>query len=193
MDRPNFGKADGLIRAIAQDFETRDVLMDAFMNEEAFDETLRTGRAVYYSRSRQKLWRKGEESGNVQLVKEIRINCYGDSLLLFVEQVGGDRGVIRATARAFIAASRQRVWNSSASRSSILPRFTRNEDSPRVRETALCRAQRLSLGTSLPSPVDRGLSAPISRPHRPLRRGRRHPVSPARPADDPLIHGNRHV
>lgn len=89
MDRPNFGKTDGLIRAIAQDFETRDVLMDAFMNEEAFDETLRTGRAVYYSRSRGKLWRKGEESGYVQLIKEIRINCYGDSLLLLVEQLGG--------------------------------------------------------------------------------------------------------
>lgn len=89
MDRPNFGKSDGLIRAIAQDFETKDVLMDAFMNEEAFDETLRTGRAVYYSRSRKKLWRKGEESGNVQVVKEIRFNCYADSLLLLVEQVGG--------------------------------------------------------------------------------------------------------
>src|SRR3954447_10317644 len=89
MDRPSFGKADGLIRAIAQDFETRDVLMDAFMNEEAFDETLRTGRAVYYSRSRGKLWRKGEESGHVQVIKDIRINCYGDSLLLLVEQIGG--------------------------------------------------------------------------------------------------------
>jgi phosphoribosyl-AMP cyclohydrolase len=89
MDRPNFSKADGLIRAVTQDFVTKDVLMDAFMNEEAYDETLRTGRAVYYSRSRAKLWRKGEESGNVQLVKEIRINCYGDSLLLLVEQVGG--------------------------------------------------------------------------------------------------------
>jgi len=89
MDRPNFSKSDGLIRAIAQDFETRDVLMDAFMNQDAFDETLRTGRAVYFSRSRNKLWRKGEESGHVQIVKEIRINCYGDSLLLLVEQVGG--------------------------------------------------------------------------------------------------------
>jgi phosphoribosyl-AMP cyclohydrolase len=89
MDRPNFSKSDGLIRAIAQDHETRDVLMDAFMNEEAYDETLRSGRAVYYSRSRRKLWRKGEESGHVQLVKEIRFNCYADSLLLLVEQVGG--------------------------------------------------------------------------------------------------------
>jgi phosphoribosyl-AMP cyclohydrolase len=89
MDRPNFSASDGLIRAIAQDFETREVLMDAFMNEEAFDETMRTGRAVYYSRSRKKLWRKGEESGHAQIVKEIRINCYGDSLLLLVEQLGG--------------------------------------------------------------------------------------------------------
>jgi phosphoribosyl-AMP cyclohydrolase len=88
MDRPNFGKADGLIRAVAQDFQTRDVLMDAFMNEEAFDETVRTGRAVYFSRSRNKLWRKGEESGHFQIVRELRINCYGDSLLLLVEQVG---------------------------------------------------------------------------------------------------------
>lgn len=89
MDRPNFEKSGGLIRAIAQDFETREVLMDAFMNEEAYEETRRTGRAVYFSRSRNRLWRKGEESGNVQLVKELRINCYGDSLLLLVEQVGG--------------------------------------------------------------------------------------------------------
>ncbi len=89
MNRPNFEKADGLIRAIAQDHVTKEVLMDAFMNEEAFDETLRTGRAVYFSRSRGKLWRKGEESGHVQLVREVRINCYGDSLLLLVEQVGG--------------------------------------------------------------------------------------------------------
>lgn len=89
IPRPNFGKADGLVRAVTQDAQTKEVLMDAFMNEEAFDETVRTGRAVYFSRSRAKLWRKGEESGNVQLVKELRINCYGDSLLLLVEQVGG--------------------------------------------------------------------------------------------------------
>ena len=89
MLRPDFGRGDGLIRAIAQDASTSIVLMDAYMNEEAFDETLRTGRVVYYSRSRKKLWRKGEESGHVQLVREIRINCNRDSLLIFVEQLGG--------------------------------------------------------------------------------------------------------
>ncbi|TSC57998.1 MAG: putative phosphoribosyl-AMP cyclohydrolase [Candidatus Peregrinibacteria bacterium Greene0416_19] len=89
MFRPDFEKGSGLIRAIAQDIDPpHDVLMDAFMNEEAWLETLRTGCAVYYSRSRKKLWRKGEESGHVQRVREIRINCYGDSLLLIVEQIG---------------------------------------------------------------------------------------------------------
>lgn len=87
--RPDFERNDGLIRAIAQDSETKDVLMDAFMNEEAFDETLRTGRVVYFSRTKKRLWRKGEESGNVQLVREVRINCNADSILLLVEQVGG--------------------------------------------------------------------------------------------------------
>ncbi len=87
--RPDFGRGDGLIRAIAQDAESRAVLMDAYMNEEAFDETVRTRRVVYFSRTKQKLWRKGEESGNIQLVREIRINCNRDSILLLVEQVGG--------------------------------------------------------------------------------------------------------
>jgi phosphoribosyl-AMP cyclohydrolase len=65
------------------------VLMFAYMNRAAFDETLATGRAVYYSRSRQKLWRKGEESGNVQHVKRMLIDCDADTLLLEVEQIGG--------------------------------------------------------------------------------------------------------
>ena len=86
--RPDFARNGGLIRAIVQDATTLAVLMDAFMNEEAFDETVRTGRMVYFSRTRKNLWRKGEESGNVQLVREIRINCNNDSLLMFVEQVG---------------------------------------------------------------------------------------------------------
>ncbi len=89
MDRPNFEKPDGLIRAIAQDHVTKEVLMDAFMNEEAFDETLRTGRAVYFSRSRGKLWRKGEESGHVQEVREVYVDCDADTVLLKVKQVGG--------------------------------------------------------------------------------------------------------
>ncbi|OIO53905.1 phosphoribosyl-AMP cyclohydrolase [Candidatus Peregrinibacteria bacterium CG1_02_54_53] len=86
--RPDFERNGGLIRVIAQDAVTYEVLMDAFMSEEAFDETMRTGRVVYYSRSRMRIWRKGEESGHVQLVRSIRINCNRDALLILVEQVG---------------------------------------------------------------------------------------------------------
>ena len=82
-------KCDGLVPVTAQDALTKDVLMQAFMDEVAWAETLKTGRAVYFSRSRRKLWRKGEESGNVQIVKEIRIDCDLDSVILLVEQVGG--------------------------------------------------------------------------------------------------------
>lgn len=81
--------ADGLIPAIAQDAHTGKVLMMAWMNAEAVQETVRTGRAVYFSRSRQRLWRKGEESGHVQEIREIRLDCDGDVLLLRVEQIGG--------------------------------------------------------------------------------------------------------
>ena len=87
--RPDFEKGGGLVTAVAQDAATGVVLMLAYMNEESYDETLRTGRVVYYSRSRKKLWRKGEESGNVQLVKEIFIDCDCDAILLKVEQIGG--------------------------------------------------------------------------------------------------------
>ena len=86
---PNFSKGDGLVPAIAQDYKTGRVLMMAYMNEESYNETLTLGYAVYYSRSRQKLWRKGEESGNVQKVHEILIDCDCDTLLLKVDQVGG--------------------------------------------------------------------------------------------------------
>lgn len=86
---PNFEKVDNLLPVIAQDAETGEVLMLAYMNEEAYRETLETGRAVYFSRSRQKLWRKGEESGNVQKVKSIHLDCDRDTLLLKVEQIGG--------------------------------------------------------------------------------------------------------
>jgi phosphoribosyl-AMP cyclohydrolase len=85
----DFDKAGGLVAAIAQDADTGVVLMIAWMNREAFDETVSTGRAVYFSRSRNRLWRKGEESGNVQLVKEICVDCDRDAVLLKVEQVGG--------------------------------------------------------------------------------------------------------
>lgn len=85
----NFDKAGGLVCAIAQDADSGRVLMVAWMNEEAFRETVRTRRAVYFSRSRNKLWRKGEESGNVQEVKSIAIDCDADAVLLKVKQIGG--------------------------------------------------------------------------------------------------------
>jgi phosphoribosyl-AMP cyclohydrolase len=85
----DFDKSGGLIPAIAQDAETGDVLMLAWMNREAYEETLRTGRACYFSRSRGKLWRKGEESGNVQEVKAVFVDCDADTILLKVHQLGG--------------------------------------------------------------------------------------------------------
>ena len=85
----DFDKSGGLIPAIAQDAATGEVLMLAWMNRESYEETLRTGRACYWSRSRQKLWRKGEESGHVQEVKEIRLDCDADTILLKVNQIGG--------------------------------------------------------------------------------------------------------
>jgi phosphoribosyl-AMP cyclohydrolase len=81
--------AQGLVPAIAQDVATGDILMVAWMNREALEETARTLRSVYWSRSRNKLWRKGEESGHVQQVSEIRLDCDNDVILLKVEQVGG--------------------------------------------------------------------------------------------------------
>jgi phosphoribosyl-AMP cyclohydrolase len=86
---PDFAKGDGLLPAIAQDAATGEVLMLAYMNPESYAETVSTGRAVYYSRSRNRLWRKGEESGHVQLVRSIFIDCDADTILLKVEQVGG--------------------------------------------------------------------------------------------------------
>jgi phosphoribosyl-AMP cyclohydrolase len=87
---PNFAAGvEGLLPAIAQDAASGAVLMMAWMNAESYAETVATGRAVYYSRTRKKLWRKGEESGNVQYIREIRIDCDGDTILLVVEQVGG--------------------------------------------------------------------------------------------------------
>ena len=85
----DFDKAGGLVAAIAQDADTGAVLMVAWMNREAYEETLRTRRAVYFSRSRQRLWRKGEESGNVQEVVEVYVDCDADAVLLKVRQVGG--------------------------------------------------------------------------------------------------------
>ena len=96
----DFDKAGGLVPAVAQDSQTGEVLMLAWMNREAFDETVRTGRAVYFSRSRGKLWRKGEESGHVQEVRGVFVDCDADTILLKVYQVGG-RGGAKALAGPF--------------------------------------------------------------------------------------------
>jgi len=81
--------AQGLIPAIAQDHASGEVLMLAWMNREALERTLAEGRVVYWSRSREALWRKGESSGHVQLLKELRLDCDKDTVLMQVEQVGG--------------------------------------------------------------------------------------------------------
>jgi len=85
---PDFDKSE-LLPVIAQDDETGDVLMLAYMNRAAWDETLCTGRVCYFSRSRQKLWRKGEESGNTQELKSVYFDCDADTILVRVKQVGG--------------------------------------------------------------------------------------------------------
>lgn len=89
MTEPNFNKTDGLIPAIVQDAETKDVLMLAYMNRESWEKTLSTGKATFWSRSRQKLWVKGESSGHVQMVKAVYIDCDDDTVLLQVDQIGG--------------------------------------------------------------------------------------------------------
>jgi len=80
---------DGLVPAIAQDAENGDILMVAWMNREALKQTVELGEAVYWSRSRKKLWHKGEESGHTQKVREVRLDCDEDVVLLKIEQVGG--------------------------------------------------------------------------------------------------------
>ncbi len=89
MTELDFSKGGGLIPAIAQDYLSNEVLMLAYINAEAWQETLRTGYATYFSRSRNQLWRKGERSGNVQLIREILIDCDGDTVIFKVEQIGG--------------------------------------------------------------------------------------------------------
>lgn len=88
IDEVTFNDA-GLVPVIAQDKDSGRVLMLAWANRQALEETVRTGRGVYFSRSRQKLWRKGEESGNVQKVHEVRLDCDGDAVIYVVTQVGG--------------------------------------------------------------------------------------------------------
>ncbi len=89
MQALRFDKGDGLLPAIVQDHRTNEVLMVAYINEEAWQKTLATGKAHYWSRSRNKLWLKGESSNHVQLVKEILVDCDEDTVIYRVEQLGG--------------------------------------------------------------------------------------------------------
>lgn len=85
----DFDKGNGLLPAIVQDYETKEVLMLAYMNRTSWSHTLETGKATFWSRSRNTLWVKGESSGHFQNVREIRIDCDSDTILLLVDQVGG--------------------------------------------------------------------------------------------------------
>lgn len=89
MVEPNFDKGEGLIPVVVQDHGSGEVLMLAYMNREAWEKTLETGKATYWSRSRRSLWLKGETSGHFQLIREIRLDCDEDTILLKVEQLGG--------------------------------------------------------------------------------------------------------
>ncbi|MBU5487367.1 phosphoribosyl-AMP cyclohydrolase [Clostridium sp. MSJ-8] len=87
-DKIDFNKSGGLVPVIAQDYKTKDVLMLAYMNKESFIKTLEGETAWYYSRSRNELWNKGATSGHFQYVKDIKIDCDNDTILLFVDQIG---------------------------------------------------------------------------------------------------------
>jgi len=89
MTEPDFKKGEGLLPAVVQDHQTGEILMLAYMNQASWRKTLETGKAHYWSRSRQRLWLKGETSGHVQFVREIRLDCDEDTILLKVEQLGG--------------------------------------------------------------------------------------------------------
>jgi len=106
--------AQGLVPAIAQEVGTNDVLMVAFMNREALERTAALGEAVYWSRSRNRLWHKGEQSGHVQKVHELRLDCDNDVVLLKVEQLGHDPGIACHTGRhsCFFKRYEDGVWRS---------------------------------------------------------------------------------
>lgn len=89
ISKIDFDKSGGLVPAIIQDFNTGQVLMLGYMSKESFEKTIKDGTVWFFSRSRQKLWHKGETSGNYQIVKEIRLDCDEDTLLIKVDQIGG--------------------------------------------------------------------------------------------------------
>ena len=126
---PDFSRPDGLITAVAQDATTGEVLMVAHMNRAAFDETLATGQAVYFSRSRGKLWRKGEESGNVQRVHAVYVDCDGDVVLLKVDQVGG--GACHEGYRSCFFRQVTPRWSQDRRRASLRSRTRRMERASR--------------------------------------------------------------
>ena len=101
--------SDGLVPAIAQDYQTGEVLMLAWMNREALQLSSEQGRAVYWSRSRQKLWFKGEESGHIQQLHEIRVDCDADVVLMQVEQIGGS-ACHTGRRRCFFRVLKDREW-----------------------------------------------------------------------------------
>ena len=106
----DFDKGGGVVPVVAVDFTSGRLLMMAYMNREAFEETVATGHACYYSRSRGRLWRKGEESGNFQVVHEIRLDCDNDTLLLAVEQRGDGPPAMRVTRAVFSANLKADEW-----------------------------------------------------------------------------------
>jgi phosphoribosyl-AMP cyclohydrolase len=107
----DFEKSGGVVPVVTQDYQSGRLLMVAYMNREAFDETLKTGHACYFSRSRNRLWRKGEESGNYQTVHEIRVDCDNDTILLSVEQHGDRAACHEGFESCFFRVWRDGAWH----------------------------------------------------------------------------------
>jgi phosphoribosyl-AMP cyclohydrolase len=126
MQKIDFEKGDGLVPVIVQDYSSREVLMVAYMNKQAWEKTKKTGRAHYYSRSRKGLWQKGEESGNFQEVKDAFIDCDSDTLLLQVRQIGG-AACHEGYRSCFFRKRTNGNWKVVLSESSIPRRSTRSE------------------------------------------------------------------
>ena len=115
MQNIDFAKGEGMVPVIIQDYRSREVLMMGYMNHEAWQRTLKTGKAHYYSRSRRKLWLKGEESGHFQEVKDALIDCDNDTLLLRVKQLG--KGACHMGFRScFFRTRKGRGWKVSSKR-----------------------------------------------------------------------------
>jgi phosphoribosyl-AMP cyclohydrolase len=112
----DFAKGGGVVPVVTQDYASGRVLMVAYMNREALEETIRTGRACYFSRSRSSLWRKGEESGNYQSVREIRVDCDADTILLKVDQQGDGAACHEGYESCFFRMLTDDAWESVDSR-----------------------------------------------------------------------------